>query len=410
MTEAITSQEVAAVENGDGPPEQYASLVFLVDDQPIVGEAVRRLLAGEQDMNLHYCSQPAEALEIADSIKPTVILQDLVLPDTDGLEMVRRFRANPSTENTPIIVLSVKEDALVKSAAFAHGANDYLVKLPDRAELVARIRYHTRAYLAQIQRDAAFRALRESQQQLLESNTMLLGLNQQLNEFLGMAAHDLRNPLAAMQGFSKLLLAAAPGRFSPEQQRQLLERIQSSSDFMLRLVNDLLDISKIESGKLTLDLQPVNLREIVQSTVEVNRIFASDKKITINFEPDSEAHRVWIDAHKMEQVVTNLLTNAIKYSHPNTTITITLRQDADVVVLSVTDQGVGIAPDELHKLFTPFGVTSVKATAGEKSTGLGLVIVKKIVEGHQGSLGVDSTVGVGSTFSVILPTSKPLVL
>jgi two-component system, sensor histidine kinase and response regulator len=302
----------------------------------------------------------------------------------------------------------VKEDALVKSAAFAQGANDYLVKLPDRAELLARIRYHTRAHLAQIQRDEAFRALRESQQQLLESNTSLVAANQQLNEFLGMAAHDLRNPLAAMQGFSKLLLAAAPGRFSPEQQKQLLERIQSSSDFMLRLVNDLLDISKIESGKLTLDLKPMELRWIVQSTVELNRIFASEKKITIIFDPDQGVQKVWIDEYKMEQVVTNLLTNAVKYSHPNTTITIRLRQDADVVVLSVKDQGVGIAPDELHKLFTPFGVTNAKATAGEKSTGLGLVIVKKIVEGHQGSLAVDSTVGSGSTFSVILPTSKPL--
>lgn len=159
-------------------------MVLLIDDQAFVAEVMRRFLATEPHLVLHYCSDPNEAVAIANQIRPTVILQDLVMPGVDGLAIVSRFRANPATKDTPIIVLSSKEDAETKSLAFAVGANDYLVKLPDQLELVARIRYHSNACLTQVQRDAAFRALRESQQQLLESNTALLATNQRLGEAL----------------------------------------------------------------------------------------------------------------------------------------------------------------------------------------------------------------------------------
>lgn len=160
----------------------YSTMVLLVDDQPLVGETVRRRLAQQPDIGLHFCPYPLRAVELANQIKPTVILQDLVMPEVDGLEMVRRYRSNGPTSDTPIIVLSSEEDPQVKSDAFAAGANDYLVKLPDQIELVARIRYHSRCYINQLQRDAAHCALRESQQQLLESNTALLTLNHELAE------------------------------------------------------------------------------------------------------------------------------------------------------------------------------------------------------------------------------------
>jgi two-component system chemotaxis family response regulator WspR len=123
-------------------------VVLLVDDQMFVAQAVQRLFAQDRDIAFHYCASPHEALERAEALKPTVILQDLVMPDVDGLELVRQYRARPATAEVPIIVLSSKEDPLVKSHAFAAGANDYLVKLPDRIELVARVRYHSRAYCA----------------------------------------------------------------------------------------------------------------------------------------------------------------------------------------------------------------------------------------------------------------------
>ena len=142
--------------------------VLLIDDQAIVGESVRRMLAPESDIVFHFCQDPAKAIETANAVQPTVILQDLVMPDIEGLQLVKFFRANKSTRETPMIVLSSKEEPTIKAQAFALGANDYLVKLPDRIEILARIRYHSRAYISRLERDEAFRQLEESQRQLAE--------------------------------------------------------------------------------------------------------------------------------------------------------------------------------------------------------------------------------------------------
>jgi two-component system chemotaxis family response regulator WspR len=150
-----------------------AVTVLLVDDQIMVGEAVRRALREETDTNFHFCSDPLTALAIAKKIAPTVILQDLVMPGVDGLQLVRDYRVDRATSNIPIIVLSTKDDPKVKRDSFKAGANDYLVKLPDQIELIARIRYHSMAYVSQRQRDEAYRALYESQRKLIDSNLAL---------------------------------------------------------------------------------------------------------------------------------------------------------------------------------------------------------------------------------------------
>ena len=142
---------------------EHKVTVLLVDDQPIVGETVRRMLAGEGDIVFHFCKDATAAIETAARVNPTVILQDLVMPDIDGLTLVKAFRENPATLETPMIVLSSKEDPKVKAEAFALGANDYVVKLPDRLELLARIRYHSKGYIALLQRNEAYRALLASQ-------------------------------------------------------------------------------------------------------------------------------------------------------------------------------------------------------------------------------------------------------
>lgn len=152
------------------PTDDYKIMVLLVDDQPMVGEAIRRALLSDPNIDFHYCARAEEALRVAEKTKPTVILQDLVMPGVDGLTLVRQYRHNATTCDIPIIVLSTREDAEVKRDAFATGVNDYMVKLPDTIELIARIRYHSRSYNNLLQRDAAYRALRESQQQLQKSN------------------------------------------------------------------------------------------------------------------------------------------------------------------------------------------------------------------------------------------------
>lgn len=140
-----------------------ACVVLLVDDQLIIGEAVRRILAAHEGIRFHFCQKGREAIATAAKLQPTVILQDLVMPDADGLELVKQYREQDSTRLTPLIVLSSKEEGATKAEAFARGANDYIVKLPDPVELVARIRYHSRGYLSLLQRNQAFDALRASQ-------------------------------------------------------------------------------------------------------------------------------------------------------------------------------------------------------------------------------------------------------
>jgi len=145
---------------------QHRITVLLVDDQHIIGEALRRMLAPEQDIDFHFCQDPTKAIKTANQIHPTVILQDLVMPEIDGLTLVRYYRANAATRQVPLIVLSSKEEALTKAEAFALGANDYMVKLPDRLEILARIRYHSRGYINLLERN-------EAQAQLEKANRLI---------------------------------------------------------------------------------------------------------------------------------------------------------------------------------------------------------------------------------------------
>ncbi len=150
-------------ETSVGVPDLGKVVVLLVDDQLIIGEAVRRILVGHPGIEFHYCQKGQDALATAARLLPTVILQDLVMPDADGLELVRGYRGQQSTAITPIVVLSSKEEGATKAEAFARGANDYIVKLPDPVELIARVRYHSRGYLSLLQRNQAFEDLRRSQ-------------------------------------------------------------------------------------------------------------------------------------------------------------------------------------------------------------------------------------------------------
>ncbi len=171
MTTVNMAMDTEQSREADPPIDDLGRLVvLLVDDQMMVAEGIRRMLASEADIEFHYCPEPKKAVAMALEIRPTVILQDLIMPGMDGYTLVNEYRAEPETQNIPVIVLSTKEDPKDKSKAFERGANDYLVKLPDRIELVARIRAHSRSYLAH-------QALRETQAKLEQSNAELKKLS-----------------------------------------------------------------------------------------------------------------------------------------------------------------------------------------------------------------------------------------
>lgn len=230
---------------------------------------------------------------------------------------------------------------------------------------------------------------------LLESNSLK-------NRLLGMAAHDMRSPLTVINGWVDMLRSGFAGELS-EPALGALGHIEGASKQMLRLVEDLLDASVIDAGRLTLDLQPVELSGHLRHHLESARLLAAAKGIELA--TDLAAGPAWVeaDANRLRQVLDNLLSNAIKFSPSTSTVSIWLEPRGDRWAIRVRDRGPGIPEEELESLFGAFERASVRPTAGERSIGLGLAITRRVVEAHGGRIDVESEVGRGSTFTVELP-------
>jgi hypothetical protein len=230
----------------------------------------------------------------------------------------------------------------------------------------------------------------------------LVELNELKDRFLGIAAHDLRNPITVVRGFLSVLTRGLLGEV-PEKQKEIMNRMDKACEKMLALINDLLDVSAIESGHLDFKPEPVDLARFLQESYASASIFAKGKSIEVKLDLEPNLPTVNMDPKRIDQVIDNLVSNAIKFSYPETVVAIRARRVDNEIRISVSDQGQGIPADEIPKVFVEFGRTSTRPTAGEKSTGLGLAIVKRLVEAHKGRIWVESQVGRGSTFTFTLP-------
>jgi signal transduction histidine kinase len=240
--------------------------------------------------------------------------------------------------------------------------------------------------------------------ELARKNAELSRLDEIKNRFLGMAAHDLRKPVGAMLTYSEFLIDEA-GPSLNEEQRRFLGIIHASCDFMSRLIDDFLDVAVIASGRLTMHRASVDPAAIVAASMAVAEVHARRKGVTCQVDAPPQA-RIQADASKMEQVLNNLVLNAIEHSKPGDSVWVSASIADDAWTVTVKNCGAGIAASDLAKLFSPFERGSVAKTAGEKSTGLGLAIAKKIVEGHDGTISVSSTPGAGTTFTVRIPIAN----
>jgi signal transduction histidine kinase len=371
--------------------------ILMVDDRPENLLVLEELLSTPTRI-LIKANSGNEALRKVLQHQIGLILLDVQMPEMDGFEVASLLKSNPATKHIPIIFITAisKEERYVLKG-LQEGAIDYLYK-PLNADITqAKINVFEDLYKYEQQ-------IRLNNIQLKAMNKELEDLNSQKNYLLGMAAHDLRNPVAAISQVSELLESEIADKLNEEQLR-FLQSIYISSNYMLNLINDLLDVSKIEAGKLSLNIQPADIDDLVTHVYEMNKLIASGKNINVKLNKNVQSKYIYVDNVKIEQVMHNLLSNAIKFSPKNTSVEFSVIETSAVIRVEVKDEGQGIPESELEKLFKPFQTTSVQSTGGEKSTGLGLMICAKIVEAHGGKIEVKSEKGKGSTFSFTLPVT-----
>lgn len=267
------------------------------------------------------------------------------------------------------------------------------------------------AYFVGIQSDVTARVKAEQQTEALlrtldSRNHELEELNEEKNRFVGMAAHDLRNPLSSISTTAQLLEARAEHEGNTAHAR-LLRQISDSADYMSDLILDMLDVSRIESGQMELLREPSDLALLVEQTLNLQHHAADEKNIqlTADLFPGIDLN---VDRRKIIQVIDNLISNAIKYTPEGSSVVLEIGQDPNTAWLKVTDQGCGIEPSDQKKIFEPFGrIEKNRPTGGESSTGLGLFISHNIIAAHGGRLEVESISGKGSSFTMHLPVSPP---
>ncbi|MFC1852026.1 ATP-binding protein [candidate division CSSED10-310 bacterium] len=241
--------------------------------------------------------------------------------------------------------------------------------------------------------------------ELEEQKKRLQELNSLKDKFLGIAAHDLRSPISVIKMYSDSMIKFFNQNLSQEQLK-FLNLVNETSDFMLSLVDDFLDLATIESGQLILNRQHQDYVGLVRHSVEMNNIIATQKNISLEPHISTEIPALCFDRYRLEQVINNLISNAVKFSEPGSRVKVIVEKNHQHIKTYIQDTGPGIPNDEIAYVFDAFRTTSVNSTAAEKQTGLGLAIAKKIVEGHQGTLEVSSEVGQGTTFSFTLPLSE----
>lgn len=374
--------------NGTHKPNLTGRKILIVEDDRLNARIISSILKPEGFVTTE-AHTAEKALELFTTFQPDLVLLDIVLPGMDGIEACRRIKTELGGAAIPVIFITALNKPEDVVAGLSAGGVDYVVKPFQAKETLARIRTHL-----------SLRVLMEQHIKLIDE---LSAANAAKNHFLGIAAHDLRNPLTSIRGLSEFLMEESTGPLN-EDQSAMIQSMHSATHVMLDLLNELLDISVIESGEMRLESVPCNLVDIVADAVALSAIQATKKDMRFDFRRGDVTQALMLDTRKFRQVIDNMLSNAIKFSPRGSTITVEVGEKDGHQFVSVQDQGRGIPKGEMSKLFQSFGRTSVRPTGGEKSTGLGLAICRKIVEAHGGTIAATNLEAGGADFRVTFKT------
>ncbi|MDC4224966.1 MAG: ATP-binding protein [Candidatus Manganitrophus sp.] len=367
--------------------------ILLADDNADMREYVKRILS--RHWTVEAVEDGAAALAAIRERAPDLVLTDVMMPEMNGFELLQTLRADPRTREIPIILLSARAGEESRVEGLEAGADDYLVKPFSARELTARVGAHLE--LARLRRET----LRSEQQLRLEAEEA----NRFKSQFFSSVSHDLRTPLNAIVGYLHLLETEMYGPVA-EDQKIPLDGIQRNVRELLRLINDVLDLARIDSGKMSVDLSSVRLSSIIEEITLEMKPLLEMKSLSIQSQIPENLPEIDSDAMKIKQIVTNLVSNAVKFTEKGgVTIRVENLPEEGWIEMTVSDTGMGIEPESLPKIFESF--YQVEESRAFGGSGLGLTIVKELVHLLHGKIRVTSEVGVGSTFTIFLPYRFP---
>jgi signal transduction histidine kinase len=359
--------------------------VLLVEDNPGDARLARELL-GEVDsfeFELEHVERLSDAIAALNRAKFDVVLLDLSLPDSHGLDGIAGLQKALPT--VPIVVLTGRSDDSVAIDVLKAGADDYLIKGQGDGQLMVRaIRYSIERARGRVM--------------LVEAKAKAEIANRTKTEFLANMSHELRTPLNAIMGFSELLKGEMLGPVGNPTYVEYARDIHQSASHLLQIINDILDLSKVEAGKIDLDERSVDLHGLVAASVRLIGERAGEAGVRVSNEVPADLPRLLADERLLKQILVNLLSNSVKFTPSGGTVKVQAwREPNGVMALAVVDSGIGIAEEDLPKVMEPFRQADAALSRKYEGTGLGLPLVKSFIELHRGVFELKSQVGVGTT-------------
>ncbi|MGH7257067.1 MAG: sensor histidine kinase, partial [Nitrospiraceae bacterium] len=382
---------------------QNRPLVLVVDDNADMRAYLMRLLADEYRVST--AGDGEDALQKARRLMPALVLADIMMPIMSGHDLLNALRCDDSLRTIPVILLTARAGTEARVQSLEAGADDYVSKPFSEEELLARIKNQLRIHRQERELEAKANQLQALYSKVEMINEELRELSLRKSELVSIVSHDLRTPLAAISGFVDNLLDGIAGPLT-DKQRRYLDRIQSNLSRLVRMINDLLDLSKIEAGTVRLALKTFPIADFTESLVDNLQVLAREKTITLRAAIEDTRLLVCGDQDKLSQVLTNLVQNACKFTPAGGEVRLEIEScNTGFVQICVADTGCGIPPEEAAHVFDKFyRGTSSKGEA--RGAGLGLAIAKHFVELHQGRIWVESTPGQGSRFYLTVPQAQ----